>query len=487
MTTDNRINRLEFLIRMLKQVACLFCGVFAAGLFVADSSAQAEPAHIQKIIDDRVKARLAPAIVVGIVRKDGSKEFYSAGKLKAGATKKVDENTIFEIASISKVFTTLLMAQMEEQGDLKFSDHAQSFLPAGVTMPVKEGIPNRSGETPITHITLEHLATHTSGLPKMPGNFHPKDPFNPYADYTFQQMYDFLSSCDLKGEIGRPVYSNLGMGLLGHILELKAGKSYEELLIVRICEPLGMISTTTKPRPQDAARVAGAHVGTTPVSAWDIPTLTGCGDINSTVKDMLIFAAANMGQIDTPLAKTMRRCHAPRVTSVNNLGNVPQSPMIIRLGWHAQGRPGREIIFHNGGTGGFASFMGFRPDTGEGMVILSNSNYRGVDHIGFHLLDDGRKLDKFQKLVKIDPGILSDYLGTYRFSSDAEFTIKNEKDQLFIMMTGQQFYPIYPTGRDEFTYRAVKVRLSFIRNSKGKVDRFIMRQNGRDHKVLKTN
>ncbi|MGE4602107.1 MAG: serine hydrolase domain-containing protein, partial [Planctomycetota bacterium] len=170
MTTDNRIDALEPRVRALRRVAYLFCRLFAAGLFVVATSmhsvpvteacAQAAAALVQKIIDARVEAELAPAIVVGIVRKDGTKEFYCAGKLKAGGAEQVDENTIFEIGSISKVLTTLLMAQMEEQGDLEFSDHAQGFLPAGVTMPIKEGISQPSGETPPTHITLEHLATH---------------------------------------------------------------------------------------------------------------------------------------------------------------------------------------------------------------------------------------------------------------------------------------------------------------------------------------
>ena len=490
MTTDNRIDALEPRVRALRRVAYLFCRLFAAGLFVvatsmhsvpvAEACTQATAALVQKIIDARVEAELAPAIVVGIVRKDGTKEFYCAGKLKAGGTEQVDENTIFEIGSISKVLTTLLMAQMEEQGDLEFSDHAQSFLPAGVTMPIKEGISQPSGETPPTHITLEHLATHSSGLPRMPSNFQPKDPSNPFADYTCQRLYDFLSSHTLEGEMGQIVYSNLGMGLLGHILELQSGKSYEQLLIVRICEPLGMNSTTTRPRPRDAARVATAHMGRAPVSAWDFAALAGCGDINSTATDMLIFAAANLGQLDTPLLNAMRLCHAPRVTSA-------RSPVKIGLGWHLLGQPGREIIWHNGGTYGFASFMGFRPDTGEGVIILSNASYRGVDRIGFHLLDDGHKLDKLPELVTIDPRILSDYVGFYSLNPDMKLTIKNDNDQLFVMVSGQSFFPVYPTGRDEFAFKVADARISFVRNQQGKVDRLVLHQNGLDQEALKTN
>jgi CubicO group peptidase (beta-lactamase class C family) len=435
------------------------------------SSTQAATPDVQKIIDDRVEAKLAPAIVVGIVRKDGTKEFYFAGTLQADGTEEVDEDTIFEIGSISKVFTTLLMTLMQEDGDLEFSDNAQRFLPAGVSMPTKKGVSKANEDTPQTHITLKHLATHTSGLPRDPNNLT-----RPYADYTYQQMYDFLSSYELEGEIGREgAYSNLGVGLLGHILELQSGKSYEELLIARICEPLGMHRTTTKPRPRDAFRVAGAHKGTTPVSAWSFPTLAGAGNINSTLSDMLIFTAANMGQIDTPMEIAMRRCHAPRA-------NMANSSLKIGLAWMIQ--RGTGITWHNGSVWGSYSFMGFRPDTGEGVVVLSNAKYPGVNQIGFHLLDEGQKLDK---LFKIDPRILSDYVGTYALNPNAVFTIKIENDQLIAMLTGQPFVPVYPTGRDEFTSWTANAQLSFVRNRQGKVDRLVLHQHGDDTGYLKTN
>jgi D-alanyl-D-alanine-carboxypeptidase/D-alanyl-D-alanine-endopeptidase len=470
--------------RYLDIIAFPVVAISIATLLVNGVSAQAATPDVQKIIDDRVEAEYAPAIVVGIVRKDGTKEFYFSGTLQAGGTEEVDEDTIFEIGSISKVFTTLLMTLMDEEGDLEFSDNAQRFLPAGVSMPTKKGISKPNEDTPQTHITLEHLATHTSGLPRNPSNIidpsdTPTEIWRPYADYTYQQMYDFLSSYELEGEIGREGdYSNLGVGLLGHILELQSGKSYEELLIARVCEPLGMHSTTTKPRTRDAARVAVPHRGTTPVAAWVFPTLAGAGTINSTLSDMLIFAAANMGQIDTPMAIAMRRCHAPRV----NQGNTK-----IGLGWHIYGQPGTEITFHTGGVWGFCSFMGFRPDTGEGVVVLSNGRFLSLNQIGFHLLDEGIKLDKIQKFVKIDPRILSDYVGTYTLNADEIFTIKIENDQLKAMLTNQPFDQYYPTGRDEFTSIVNDAQFSFVRNRQGKVDRLVLHQNGRDQEALKMN
>ncbi len=431
------------------------------------------PAHaaepdVQKIIDRRVQSGMANGIVVGLVR-DGGRQFYSAGTLRADGTEKVNENTIFEIGSISKVFTTLLLAQMEEKGEVTLSDAAQKFLPTAVKMPSKNG----------TQITLEHLATHTSGLPRMPSNFTPADPTNPYADYTVQQMYEFLTNYSLVGEIGgQGNYSNLGMGFLGHLLALRSGKSYEELMITRICKPLGMDSTNTKPRAKDAGRVATGHQGRVPVSAWDIPTLAGAGDINSTAGDMLIFIAANLGLRETPLTSTMRRCHPARVDSAD-----PQ--LKIGLGWHIWKKHGSDITWHNGGTGGFAGFVGFRTDIKRGVVVLSNSAYRGVDQIGLHLLNNKYELTDIPDEVAVDETKLQDYTGTYTLPMGQILSVKVENVRLMVKLSGQDFYPVFPESNDKFFYKIVEAKLSFKRDDQGKVNRVILHQGGRDQSAEK--
>jgi CubicO group peptidase (beta-lactamase class C family) len=446
-------------------------GVSLMLMLLVSLAASAATRDIQHTVDQCVKAGITPAMVVGVVRADGTMEFYSAGTLHADGTTPVDENTIFEIGSISKVFTTLLLAQMEAQGALKLSDPAQRFLPEGVTMPSRD-------ETPIT---LEHLATHTSGLPRLPDNFRPKNVADPYRCYTYQQMYDFLSGHELQGQIGgTSVYSNLGTGLLGHILELQSGKTYEVLLIEQVCDPLDMTSTTTEPRAQDADRVAGGHRGGRATSAWAFPTLAGCGGIDSNARDLLRFTAANLGQIDTPLASAMRRCHEPRA-------RIADVPVKVGLGWHIEGPAGREIIWHNGGTGGFASFLGFRPDTGEGVVVLCNSAYRGVDQIGRHVLDDRYTFFEFPKEVPVDPSALEAYVGTYALSPDHAFTVRIDNGALDVRLTGQRFLPVYPTGTDAFCYRDVEARLTFGRDAAGKVDRLILHQHGRDQQAARTN
>ncbi len=333
--------------------------------------APATQPDIQRILNEHVDSGRAVGLVVGVIR-DGERRFYSAGRLRADQPQPIDEHSVMEIGSISKVFTTLLLAQMDAQGLLRLQDPAQQYLPQALRLPTRNGAP----------ITLEDLATHTSGLPRMPGNFKPVDPHNPYADYTVQNLYDFLKGLGpLQNVDGTARYSNLGMGLLGHILEQRSGLTYEQLLVTRIAKPLGLTHTTTRPGPDDAPQVAAGHRGRAAVSAWDIPTLAGAGDINASTSDLLTFTAANLGLPETPLYPAMRRCHAPRAATAD-------PDLKVALGWHIWNKHGSEIIWHNGGTGGFASFLGFRQDTRHGVVVLSNSAYRTVDQIGLDLLND---------------------------------------------------------------------------------------------------
>lgn len=136
-------------------------------------------------------------------------------------------------------------------------------------------VPTRNGR----QITLLDLATHTSGLPRLPDNFSPKNADNPYADYTVEQMYAFLSGYTLPRDIGATYeYSNLGSGLMGHLLARNDGTNYEALVLERICRPLGMTNTQVVLTPGLKARLATGHnAAGERVSNWDLPTLAGAG------------------------------------------------------------------------------------------------------------------------------------------------------------------------------------------------------------------
>ena len=272
------------------------------------------------------------------------------------------------------MFTGILLAQLAEQGELALDDPVASYLPEGVTVPERGGTP----------IRLVDLSTHRSGLPRLPDNMPVGDPLNPYADYTVDQLYAFLSGHQLRRNPGDAYeYSNLAAGLLGHVLELKTGKSYEELVRETIASRLGMKSTTVTLSPKMLARAARPHANGVEVKLWDVPALAGAVAIRSTARDMLAFISANMGLGDTSTKPAMQASHQERADAGPD--------MKIGLGWHIMTAGAQPIVWHNGGTGGHHSFIGFRQDGSLGVVVLANST-DSIDDIGMHLLDPGMEL-----------------------------------------------------------------------------------------------
>ena len=345
-------------------------------------------AEIRKILADRVWAdNLGIGIVVGVIDANG-RRVLAFGGLSKNDNRPLDGDTVFEIGSITKEFTSLLLTDMARRGEVALSDSVSKYLPEGVTVPERN---NRK-------ITLADLSTHSSGLPRMPSNFNPKDDANPYADYSVQQLYAFLSGYRLTRDIGsRYEYSNLGVGLLGHVLSLRAGMSYEALLRSRILDPLGMSNTHVTLTPAMKARLAVGHketvrtsqnpYGLTPVPNWDIPTLSGAGALRSTANDMLTFLAANLGYVKTPLAEAV----ADQL-SVRRPSDGPDFE--VGYGWRLQSKYGSTIIWHGGATGGYRCYIGFDPQARVGVIVLSNIQMPFVDDIGPHLLNRKYPLSK---------------------------------------------------------------------------------------------
>jgi CubicO group peptidase (beta-lactamase class C family) len=328
-------------------------------------------AEIRAIISDRIdRAKQSVGIVVGVIDDQG-RIVIGHGRRGPDDEAQPDGETVFEIGSVTKVFTAILLADMVRDGKLALQDPVQKFLPEPVRVPIR-------GEDPIT---LYHLTTHTSGLPRLPNNFAPSDPGNPYADYSVQQMYDFLSGHELARDPGEQAeYSNFGAGLLGHVLALQAGTDYETLVRKRITAPLGMTDTTITLSPAQRERLARGHDGNLkPVSNWDIPTLAGAGALRSTVDDMLKFVAANLGLVDSKLSATLQETHKAR----EDFGSAEAR---IGLGWIVITKYDRTIHWHNGGTGGYHSFVGLDKEHRRGVVVLSNAS-PSIDDIGLHLLE----------------------------------------------------------------------------------------------------
>jgi len=333
---------------------------------------------VKELLVDRIdRDHQGVGIIVGLTGP-GGRRIIGYGRRDAGDDAPLAAHTMFEIGSISKVFTSLVLADMVTRHEIALIDPIEKFLPSGVSAPTRNG----------KSITLEDLSTHTSGLPRLPTNMRPTDPTNPYADYSVDQLYEFLSTYALRRDIGSQYeYSNLGGGLLGHLLGRRAGLSYEALVRERVTGPLVMPNTSIALTPDQRARLAVGHdAQLKAVPNWDLPTLAGAGALRSCADDMLTFVEAAMGARPTPLASAFATMLATRRPTGN-------PTMEVALAWHIISRNGREIIWHNGGTGGYRSFIGYDQAAGVGVVVLSNtSTVMGVDDIGLHLLDSRNPL-----------------------------------------------------------------------------------------------
>jgi len=324
------------------------------------------PIDIKQSIRQRVDHGYNIGIIIGIISPRG-RQYYSYGKTMLPNGQPPNKNTIFEIGSVTKVFTALLLADMVERGHLTVKDPIEKYLPKGIRIPTRKG---RS-------INLAHLATHTSGLPRLSDNMGSVNLNNPYADYTVQEMYEFLSNYQLPRDIGEKYeYSNYGMGLLGHLLARHSGLTYEQLVRQRTTTKLGMSDTSITLTPEMQKRLATGHRADTKVANWDFLSLAGAGALRSTARDMLTFLAANISLQDSPLRQAMHRTHKPRCQAGGE-------NLQIGLAWHVLIDSERQIHWHNGGTGGYFSFIGFEKATQTGIVVLTNSQ-QSVDDIGFH-------------------------------------------------------------------------------------------------------
>jgi D-alanyl-D-alanine-carboxypeptidase/D-alanyl-D-alanine-endopeptidase len=413
-------------------------------------------------------------IVVGLIDPQGSK-VVSYGRLDLKTPAAPGPDTVYEIGSISKVFTSLLLADAVKRGEVALDDPVSKYLPKSVKMPSRNG----------KEITLVDVATHTSGLPRLPSNMHPANGENPYADYTVQNMYDFLSGYQLTRDPGAKYeYSNLGGGLLGHVLALRAGKDYETLLRERVLTPLHMTSTGIRLKSDELARLAPGHTGSLePAANWDLPTLAGAGGLRSTAHDMLLFLSANLGFTQTPVAAAMEF----ERTAVRRPTDVPN--MEVALAWHILKRGDNEIVWHNGGTGGYRSWLGFDLKKRIGVVVLSNSA-NGVDDIGQHLLDPSLPIVPFEApkqrtAVTIDPKVLDGYVGRYQLTPQFSVTVTHEQGSLYLQATGQPKFQIFAESLTEFFLKVVDAQITFVSGPDGRATKLVLHQGGANQHLKK--
>lgn len=295
-------------------------------------------------------------LVVGIY-KNGKTYIQGFGSVEKGKNTLPDSNTIFELASSSKLFTTSTLQILADAGALKLDDTAASILAAKLSLP------------PVaSQTTLRHLATHRSGFPSLPNSFLAKmtDEQNPYKDLSTQDLYDYLKTCEGKQPEGTFEYSNLGMGLLGHLLEIKTNTPYESLVKQKLLLPLGMNHTTVTLDQSLRAQLAqGYDEAGHPTPVWTDPVLTGAGSFLSNASDMLKFIKANLDPSASGVSASLLRTHTQQLGGETGLGWILPSSVDKLLG-------NGDLVWHNGMAGGYASFVAVDHPNQYGLVILSN-------------------------------------------------------------------------------------------------------------------
>ncbi len=321
--------------------------------------------------------------VIGLLRGDET-SVHPFGAVDSTGTRPTAQ-TIFEIGSITKTFTGLLLAERIERGVLRPRTPVARLLPDSVTVARADSVGNAT-------MTLTHLATHRSGLPRLPSNFKAvmDSRRDPYAAYGDSALYAFLDDYTLsRGGGAAYQYSNLGMGLLGHLLAQRADTTYAALVRRRIADPLGLFDTRVHLSDEQTNRLAQGHnrLGL-PASPWHFEALAGAGGLRSTPADMLAYLRACRAALRSASDPAPARFRALRRT-LTPQGNTEQENTRIGFGWHETVRDGHRILWHNGGTGGFRSFVGLNRATGRGVVVLVSAavSSETVDKGAFELLE----------------------------------------------------------------------------------------------------
>jgi CubicO group peptidase (beta-lactamase class C family) len=326
-------------------------------------------------IDDLVTAEVGPhsesAGIVAVLLDGASTHLVARGHSGTLDNSLLASDTTFEIGSLTKVFTALLLADMSARGEVAMTDPVVKYLPDFVRLPqLREPI------------SLIDLATYTSGLPNIPRNLK-GDLRNPYAGYTADDLYAFLGELRLKYEPGTHyAYANIGFGLLGIALARRAGKSYEELMVERVCNPLNLHSTRITLTEEMRGHLAQGHDDQfNQASLWDLPALASAGAVRSTAKDMTVFLRACLGVQRTSLDPSFKRLLETRRPT-----GIPGTE--VGLGWFISSDSSDEIVWKSGRTGGFAANIAFSTRTRRGSIVLANGPFDAIS-LGLKLISPG--------------------------------------------------------------------------------------------------
>lgn len=405
-------------------------------LFVATTMALAVPAQgmtdarLKELAQQRLQGdRTGACFAVAVVEEKVSRAFVCADPAGEG---RIDARTAFEIGSVSKTMTSALLAEMILAGKASLDDPLSDWLPEASSVPAFEGQPVR----------LRHIVTHTSGLPALPPGVAIANPDDPYAPVDAPMLLAALGRSQLDAAPGtRFEYSNFASMLLGYAVARRAGVDFETLLDTRLFTPLGMDGAYVNQRPE-GIRAAAGHLPTgKPTPAWNFQTdLAGVGGVRATLDDMVRYVEAQLGRIEAPITPALALGQEPVAS-----GDDPA----MAMNWMLAPLNGRTLHAHEGGTGGFSSFVAFDKAAGRGVIVLSDTamhSLGGLGSLALHLLDDTVPLGMPRKTIAADPALLDALAGEYALQGGMRMTLSRKGDHLVGQASGQ---PAFEMAHDD--------------------------------------
>jgi serine-type D-Ala-D-Ala carboxypeptidase/endopeptidase len=423
--------------------------VLAAVVTLAQPARAAESVRAaveKRLLGDRTGACLAVAVVD---QETVVREYVCADP---DAKRVIGADTAFEIGSVTKTMTAALLAELIAQKKAALDDPLAGYLPPGTRVPDFKGEP----------IRLRHLVTHTSGLPALPSRMTMRDPSNPYASLTEGELLGSLGDARLDQAPGaRFEYSNFASMLLSLAVARRAGAGFEPLVRQRLFDPLGMSGAYVQKRPKGIRAADGHRPNGKTTSAWDIPgDMAGVGGVRATLDDMVAYLQAQLGQKDAPVAAAIAATQAP----LANDAGVP-----IAMNWMLTTVNGRSLHFHEGGTGGFSSLIGFDRARGRGVVLLCDTAWTslgGLADLGLHLMDPAQPAPGPRRVATPEPAQLEALVGEYTLGGLA-LTVRRKGDALFVQAAGQPEFELGYDSAGDFYPLALDALLHPVRQTGG--------------------
>lgn len=429
---------------------------------------------IEQIAKPYVDAKRVEAVSIGVI-KAGETTTVHLGNAR-GDGGRPNDDTVYEIGSVSKVFTALLVTDAVARGDLRLDQPVQDLLPAGVKMPAGND----------REITILDILTHRSGLPQMPNNVPMEDPNNPVADYTSKFAFEFLNGHQLRREPGAEYeYSNFAMGLLGHLVSRKYGLSYDELLKQRINRPLGMRATAVKLSPDMRRNLATPHAFEgVPASLMGFADIPGAGGVCSSMRDMLLFSQAHIDTPDDAIGKAI-----DLTWQKHPVIGAPQN--LMGLGWHFM--PNRFTRYHNGQTLGSHSMVMIGKPKKLAVVLLSNTALMELDRLAIDTMQLLRGTDVKPRIfgenkravIRVGGDVMRRYVGRYELADNVSLTVFLNKRNLFLKHTDQPAIQIFAKSETDWFCKMIPTKLSFRVDDAGKCSGMLLTIRGTNHTALR--